>query len=286
MKKLSLFLVTLLLMAAVTMGVGAVEDVEYSVMDNNIFYAELPQGYELNNEYENQRFYFQNKDYDSFEFYVEGNILFPKGIAQTPDSEIQKRIKAFYEMDTLSILTVDTASKKIVNGLVCYLITAQTDDGMFTEPVSMAVFTTKENAVMIVHTGSDSEEYDTAHMTQLLNTFTMNGTYFAGDKPTLNHSFKNAPDYYDTYEQFVLSGYTGNDELNDVASGIFAWVLIIPIVFIALITFMVLYFRTKKELDNYKKQGYIPPQGGVTPPYVPYTPPTVEQPTYENTENN
>ena len=64
-----------------------------TVLSNDKFYVELPEGFEVCTDYGDSHYYFENEySYEGIDIIVEGNLLFPDGIKNTPENIIEEKI--------------------------------------------------------------------------------------------------------------------------------------------------------------------------------------------------
>lgn len=226
---------------------------ESSVLDNDRFYAELPEGFEIDNSLAENRYYLANENGDAIEVYVEGNILFPDGIADTENQVINERIKDFiYEEDAFEF-NIEKTVKTKVNGITACNLTGVASDFISDEYMFVYVFTTKEALYVIVSSVFDLQNIkEPDYLTEFISSFLVNGTHYNGEKLAVNHDFSKSEHYIDALERDVLTQeyYEYNDGLESVIIVFFASALILPIVTIILV---VLYLKTRKKLKEYKE---------------------------------
>lgn len=249
-------IICVLLISLLCIGVNAQAD-ERVVLDNSVFYIDIPEGYMFDTE-QSDNFYVVDSDFgsQSLEFFVQGNLMFPKGVTKAEDDEIISKVKRITQWsNTVSVTEVE---KLVINGQKAALIKA-TDEFLYETAVEYYVFNTKEAVCVIGVTYSTEEEKQ--EIQQILSTFVINGTYFEGDEPIKKHDFSKSPDYYEAVKANADAYYDYYEEFDDDMWGIVGIVLIIalliPGTIIALIIFIYLWRKNKKLVKEY--EGYFGP---------------------------
>ncbi len=219
------------------------------VLDNDRFYAVIPEGYKYESGF-SSNYYYVNENYDSIEFYVLGNLMFPDGMAATDEETIKSRYSTFIMDENMSQINISSAEKVKVNGLSAWAVSGERSDSAFTYKFKTYILTTKETLYMIIA----ENETSFSDIDLLMKDFTINGTYFEGDVPTLEHDFSKSPKYIDALEKDVKSMAEDNAAAGSGivgAMGILGLLLLVyPIVIIVL---AVKYRGKKKEIKEFEK---------------------------------
>lgn len=223
------------------------------ILDNDRFYAEIPEGFYIDNSFGEDHYYFSNDDGDEIEIYVEGNILLPDGIADTENRVINERIKDFiYAEDTVEFNAEKTVKTK-VNGVTACALYGIASDVIFSEAMFVYVFTTKEALYIVSSSVFDMEEKNEPEfLTEFISSFLVNGTHYRDETLSVNHDFSKSEHYIDAIERDVLTQEYDeyNEGLDSFIIVFFVSVFILPVVTIILI---VLYLKTRKKLKEYKE---------------------------------
>lgn len=233
-------------------GIVSVSAAKKEVIDNDLFYVELPDGFTQVKDY-TPNYYFENENITCLEFYVEGNFQFPDGIKETDEDVISKRAEKIIRSNRMYV-RVEEIFKTTLNGFNVAFISG-IDYDLFEEPFSAYVFATKETVFIIYCQGSSDNP--TTVLEKVAKSFTINGTYFDGDEPTIDHNFQGAEDYYSSHEEDIEEYYTLELE-QDGGIGAFVAVIFIlaflcPAFIILFVIFIVLYVKNKKKLKEYKR---------------------------------
>ena len=224
-------------------------------LSNDKFYAEIPENFEITDAYGEGHYYFVDtvEFKDSFEIYVEGNILFPDGIKNTDIAIIKNRFSNFINVEDSSELEIEKAEIGNINGISACYVYGITNDGISEEFLHAYILTTKEN-LFIVTTSNyiDAYEKEPEFLKEFMRNFLVNGTYYNGEKLTKSHDFSKAERYIDALERDVLTEnyYSYHSGTAGIGLMIVLIGLCLPIV---TIVFLVLYLKTKKKLKEYKE---------------------------------
>ncbi len=227
-------------------------------LSNDKFYAEIPEGFEINDSYGEDHYYLNDGDIidysGSFEIFVEGNFLFPDGIKKTEIEVIKERFKNFVYIENVeAVLDIKKAEKVNINGINACYIYGVTDDGISKESVHAYILTTKENLYIVMTTGStDIDEKEPDFLKEVMSSFLVNGTYYEGEKLSKSHDFSKAEKYIDALERDVLTERYYNYHSGSTVVGLvfIAIILVFPILFVILIVKLV---KTKRKLKEYKE---------------------------------
>lgn len=250
-KVLSVLFSCILIFSAVSVVVYA-EETEKVVLDNSVFYIDIPENYMYYTE-NSHNFCIMDSDFggQEMEFFVEGNLMFPEGIAKAGDEEIVTKVRRIVQWGTET--SVNEVKREVVNGQKAAIIVC-TEDFLGEYESEYYVFTTKEAVCVISISYNDNEEKQ--EIEGILETFTMNGTYFEGDKPVNTHDFTNSPDYYTAVEQYAEEYYDYSEDFDDGMWGVVAFVglgfLFIPGMIIALILLIFGWRKNKKLVKEYE----------------------------------
>lgn len=225
------------------------------VLSNDKFYAEIPENFEITDAYGEGHYYFVDtvEFKDSFEIYVEGNILFPDGIKNTDIAIIKNRFSNFINVEDSSELEIEKAEIGNINGISACYVYGITNDGITEEFLHAYILTTKEN-LFIVTTSNyiDAYEKEPEFLKEFMRNFLVNGTYYNGEKLTKSHDFSKAERYIDALERDVLTDSYYSYHSGTAALGL-GLVLIGVGLPVLLIIFLVLYIKTRKKLKEYKE---------------------------------
>lgn len=227
-------------------------------LSNDKFYAEIPEGFKVNDSYGEDHYYLDDGDIidysGSFEIFVDGNFLFPDGIKKTEIEVIKERFKNFVYIENVeAVLDIKKAEKVNINGINACYIYGVTDDGISKESVHAYILTTKENLYIVMTTGStDIDEKEPEFLKEVMSSFLVNGTYYEGEKLSKSHDFSKAEKYIDALERDVLTEryYSYHSGSTVVGLVFIAIILVFPILFVILIVKLV---KTKRKLKEYKE---------------------------------
>lgn len=248
---LSLVLIFIMLFSLISISAQGNEKI---ILDNNLFYAEMPDGFKADTTI-TDNYYFEDEDYTLVEFYVQGNLQFPDGIQKTPAEVIGRRVLRIIENDTTGV-SLDRVDKLKINGFNAACVYGKVDD-LFDGFFKAYVFATKETVFVVSCQGW--EENQLSALDAVIVNFTVNGTYFPGDKPTIEHDFSKSEDYYTAYER-NSEEYYRNKQKEDKETMVFAAFMIVlifitPVILILLIVIIVKYRKYKKLSKEY--EGYF-----------------------------
>lgn len=253
MKRKIVAVIISILLISVCLSLTAFAQVpEKVVLDNSIFYAEIPDNYMYGTDH-SDNFYIIDSDFGSqtLEFFVQGNLMFPEGASDAEDEEIISKVKRITQWS--SSFSVTELTREVVNGQKSVIIKG-TDELLFGTSIEYYVFNTKE-AVCVVGVSYSTEE-EKLEIQKIMDTFVMNGTYFEGDAPVLRHDFSNSPDYYEAVEENAQAYYDYYEEFDATMWGIVGTVgvmlLLGPAIVIALIVFIILWSKKKKLVKEYE----------------------------------
>ncbi len=227
-----------------------------TVLSNDKFYVELPEGFEICTDYGDSHYYFENEySYEGIDIIVEGNLLFPDGIKNTPENIIEERFKTFfYDVDETGFAEVKTLEKGEINGISACYVYGYVDNELYSDDIFAYILTTRETLFIVYTTlssGTQDEGKQPAYLKDFMKNFLVNGTYYDGEKLSKAHDFSKEEHYIDALERDMLTEdyYEYNDDF-DVILGFIIASFTLPVV---LIVFIVLYFKTKKKLKEYKE---------------------------------
>ena len=227
-----------------------------TVLSNDKFYVELPEGFEVCTDCGDSHYYFENEySYEGIDIIVEGNLLFPDGIKNTPENIIEERFRAFfYDVEETGFAEIKALEKGEINGISACYIYGYVDNELYSDDIFAYILTTQENLFIVYTTlslGTQDEGKQPAYLKDFMRTLLVNGTYYNGEKLSKPHDFSKEEHYIDALERDVLTEdyYEYNDDF-DVILGFIIASFTLPVV---LIVFIVLYFKTKKKLKEYKE---------------------------------
>lgn len=248
----ALSLVLVFIMTFGVVGASAKEN----VLSNDKFYAEIPDGFEINtNSGENHYYLYNNYSYDELDIIVEGNLRFPDGIKNTPENVIEKRFKNFvFDNEDTGDIDIKKLEKGDINGISACYVYAVIDSEIYQNDIFAYIITTEEN-LFVVYTTVTSGIQEGAQpdfLKEFMRGFLVNGTYYDGEELSKEHDFSKAEPYIDALERDMLTDdyYEYNDGLNGVIMAFVILTIAMPIVFIVLI---ILYVKTRKKLKEYKE---------------------------------
>ena len=288
-KKLSLIL-ALSLLASCLLGVSAFSgdkaiEKDYFEINTDILYAKIPDDFEFD-PYGSmnylETYYFSDYELSSIQFLVLENNKAPNGITSVSNAQAVEIVEDYYGAQCSYVIENAKVSKATVNGISALRI-----DGAFSfYPFDSAdykedeyyygmcayLLATKENIFVIVYE-SWYEEVEIEDFEEVISTVLINGTYFDGDKLTVNHDFSSAPAYRDAtiadakeFDENWDDSFYDDDIFGEEAFGVFEedfsaivivvciFTLILPtVIFIILaIVFGVKYNKNKKKLEQYE----------------------------------
>lgn len=250
-KILAVLVVCILIFSTLSVAVNA-EAPEKVVLDNSVFYIDIPENYMYYTE-NSDNFCIMDSDFggQEMEFFVEGNLMFPQGIAKAGDEEIVSKVRRIVHWDTG--VSVNEVKRKVVNGMNAVILVC-TEEFLGENESEYYVFATKEAVCVISISYYDNEEKQ--EIEGILETFTMNGTYFEGDKPVNKHDFTNSLDYYTAIDQYAKEYYDYSEDFDDGMWGAVAFfilgLLLFPGMIIALILLIFGWRKNKKLVKEYE----------------------------------
>lgn len=251
-KVVSILISAVLFFSILTIGVSAHVG---PVIDNNIFYVELPEGFEFD-QLMSQNYYAEhNESFTSVEFYVAGNTAFTEGLKNTGEVDIEMFVRRELEDFSGSFSSIERGLCNGVTAAVLYFVDS------FELNHEIYLFATRENICIIDFTliSEDNEEKELIKHTLL--SFVLNGTTFDGESFMMEHDFTGAPDYYDKINEYAAEYYKESAELDASFYSIFLIIgfvaLCLPALILLLIIFIALYKKQKKLNKEYEE--YVGP---------------------------
>ncbi len=228
-----------------------------NTLSNDKFYVELPDGFEICTDYADNHYYLENEySYDGIDIVVEGNLRIPDGIKKTPENIIEQRFKDFvYDVEDTGYLEIKNLEKGDINGISACYVYGVIDNTIYSDDVFAYILTTEENLFVVyttISSGIQEEGTQPAYLKDFMRTFLVNGTYYDGEKLSKAHDFSKAEHYIDALERDMLTEdyYEYTDDLNGAILAVVLLAFVLPVIFIVLI---VLFFRTRKKLKEYKE---------------------------------
>lgn len=250
-KKVSIICIVLsLIMLVGTFSVYAAsgENSGKIILDNDRFYAVIPDGYKYESGF-SSNYYYVNDNYDSIEFFVLGNLMFPDGMASTDEETIKKRYTTFILEEQMSEINISSAEKVNVNGFSAWVISGERSDSAFVYKFKTYILTTKETLYIIVA----ENETSFSDVDLLMKDFIINGTYYEGDVPTLEHDFSKSEKYINAIEKDIDNLADDSAKMTNgvmTAFGVLGLLLLAyPIIIIVL---AVKYRAKKKEIKEFE----------------------------------
>lgn len=246
----------ILLISLFCVGVGAQAE-EKVVLDNSIFYIDIPEGYILDSSI-SENYYVEGhfESAISMEFYVGGNIFFPQGFNRLDDNLIIDRVRKITNWST--DFSVNTVNRGKINGQSAVIISG-IDSFLGETELCFYVFATKEYYCVIEADYMDEDEKK--ELEEIVSTFVLNGTQLDGSKPINGHDFSNSPDYVDEIIEYTQDFYVSNEAFDDgLGVGVVIVLLAIisiPGVLIALIISIIQCVKYKKLVKEF--EGYFGP---------------------------
>lgn len=283
-KKLSITLATVFILSSVFCVTAFANEGEYTqdIIDNDKLYAVVPEGYEYSGW--GYSFYYSNDDFDQIDYFVGKNTDAPKGVNALNEEQAKDIFVKYYicENDEESYaaegldIEVKRSSLTKVNGLSAFMLTGvyYYTDGITDSsevsyfPFCSYIFATQEDIFVISYeemTEQKSLNLELNDLNETLKTLTINGTYFNGDKPTIDHSFEGAVSYADdlaSKDDSYYGGYEDIGDLGEMGDGIFTAVTVLIIIFsigpvaiflIVGIVNIVKYSKNKAQLAKYQR---------------------------------
>lgn len=249
-KALALALVIIMTLGIITASAKG------NALSNDKFYVELPEGFEICTDYGDNRYYLENVDtFDGVYIVVEGNLRFPDGIKNTPENIIEERFRAFfYDVEETGFAEIKALEKGEINGISACYVYGYVDNELYSDDIFAYILTTQENLFIVYTTitsGIQEEGKQPDYLKDFMRTFLVNGTYYDGEKLSKAHDFSKEEHYIDALERDMLTDdYYENNDNFDVILGFIIASFTLPVV---LIVFIVLYFKTRKKLKEYKE---------------------------------
>ncbi len=256
-KLISVVLVCFLLLTPLCVSAAAEEDTAAEI-DNNVFFIDFPEGYVFDNSF-SQNFYVYDDEFGTktMEFFVEGNLMFPRGLENETDQAIIDKVKRVTEWGSSYI--PDAVKRGKINGQSAVIITG-TDEFIVSSSYYYYIFATKE-AVCIIEASFSGDE-EKKEIESIISTFVLNGTSFNGETPILAHDFTNSPDYYEQVNQYAQGYYESDEEFEDNLGVVLVIGLIVllsgPALIIVIIALAIQNSKRKKIIKEYESSfGHI-----------------------------
>ncbi len=242
----SLVLAVVLMFTGVSAFATATE--KKVVLDNDRFYVTIPDGYAYEEGF-SSNYYYSNENYDTIEFFIEGNLLFPDGIAKTPEETLSKRFEEFYGEECISEVKINLLKKIKLNGFSTATVEGTRDDGAFEYTFKAYILTTKETLYIII---SESEN-GFSDIENMMKSFTVNGTYFEGDVPTIKHDFTKSEKYIEALERDTVREFEDPGAFSESMYGAVAVILLLMLALpVVIIVLAVKYSKLKKAVKQYE----------------------------------
>lgn len=284
-KKLSIILATVFILSSIfCVTVCANEDTaSANIIDNDKLYAVVPEDYVYSGW--GYSFYYCNDDYDQINYFVGKNTDAPNGVTALDEAKAKDIFVKYYiyeeneeglaDSEELNI-EVKRSNLTKVNGLSAFMITGvyyYTDQFTVSSEVNYFsfcsyIFATQEDIFIITYeeiTEQKALNLELKDLNETLKTLTINGTYFNGDKPTIDHSFEGAVSYADDLaakDDIYYGSYEDIGDLGEMGDGIFTAATVLIIIFsvgpiaiflIVAIVNIVKYSKNKAKLAKYQR---------------------------------
>lgn len=275
-------------------------------VESDFIYAQLPEGYEVCDDYEDDTaLFYENDNGDIITVDVFKNDKAPNGITALSEDEIKELTQDIYfEYFFGDDFDFDLITKTTVNGMSAYKVIGEYEV-VFDCKVCAYFFAVKEFTVFVAYEPIDDVIVED-DINELLSTLAFNGTFFDGDVPTVKHDFP--PVSAETYSNLPSQGAAdiAEDVYDDSQDGfqyiytlgfvkaVMIAIFIVPFILVVIIAviFAVLYFKKKKQLREYERMfafenpanGYYPQpnvyqnQNPVQPQNFGYQNPVMQQP--------
>ncbi|MBO5897169.1 MAG: hypothetical protein J6Q83_07710 [Clostridia bacterium] len=250
-KVIALLVACLIIISAMGVAVSAEERV---VLDNSAFYVNVPENYMYYTD-DSDNFCIMDNGYgmQEVEFFIQGNLMFPKGIADASAEEIIAKVRRITQWS--ATIDVENLERTRVNGQRTVILEC-VDDSLGETYYDFYLFATKE--IVSVIKVSYYDEEGRQDVQAMLNSFVLNGTRFEGDKPVKDHDFSKSPDYYEAVKGVSEAFYEYDETFDEVmwaVFGVFGLVMLLfPAVIIALIVIILKWrksVRLSKEYESY-----------------------------------
>lgn len=259
-------------------------------------YVTLPDGYEAEMWDEQTFLSYVNLDSDYIYVSCVENKDAPKGIKALTQEQATKICTDLYE-DILSetwyeedfTLEIKESEKKTINGVLAHRLNgtvATVYSGE--EETSYYAFeayllATKENIFMIFFEDNSEIFHEQEDVAATIPTIAINGTYFDGEKNTLQCDFENAPDFESCVVATINDYWYGDYDDSVGEMMMYGTVtMIIGVIFAllvvaAFVALCVMNYTKNKKLEAYERM-YGPLNYVTTPMYVPVAVPQQPQP--------
>jgi hypothetical protein len=287
------------------------DDIDEGTIRTKELYLSLPEEYELDSWFEGEHLTYSNYDADYIYIVCQKNDCAPEGINALTQEEATKISMDYYDEinsdgvfgNGKSTFEVATAQKKKYNGVTGYGLSgvisydAYDSDEPYYYAIESYLFATKESIYVIIFEDNTEIFREQEDVKATLDTIAINGTYFNGEKTTLDRDFANAPDFKTAVKLTLQQDFYGDDDdlfgYGMVYSVIrFAIVAILILCVIgAIVALAVLNYTKSKKLQAYERL-YGPLNYVTTPVYVPAQPngatpaPPAEQPPVPPQQSN
>ena len=287
------------------------DDIDEGTIRTKELYLSLPDGYELDSWFEGEHLTYSNYDADYIYIVCQKNDCAPEGINALTQEEATKISTDYYDEinsdssfgNGKATFEVATAQKKKYNGVTGYGLSgvisydAYDSDEPYYYAIESYLFATKESIYVIIFEDNTEIFREQEDVKATLDTIAINGTYFNGEKTTLDRDFANAPDFKTAVKLTLRQDFYGEDEdlfaygmAYSIISFIIVGILVLCILG-AIVALAVLNYTKSKKIQAYERM-YGPLSYVTTPVYVPAQPngsaptPPAEQPPVPPQQSN
>ncbi len=250
MKKKALAILLCVILCICASGISVYASDE-NIIDNNIFYVEIPQGFTYI--YSSDNYQLEHDDtLTEVQFYVFGNIMFSEGIKNASDDSIKdflRRELALYSID-FNAIEVDE-----INGIS--VKTVSFCDNSLSLNHKSYIYATKEYVCIIDFALYSENDEETKLIKKITDSFVINGTHFNGEIPENPHDFSDSDDYYTEVNNHASEYYDESEKFDESFGGLFALILLLmlggPAIIILTIVLFVNWRKQKKIVKEYEE---------------------------------
>lgn len=271
------------------------DDIDMGTIRTKELYLAVPDEYELEVWTEGEHLTYSNYDSDYIYVVCQKNDCATEGINALTQEEATKICMEYYdEINSAGFLgneksnfEVSTAQKQKYNGVTGYGLSgvisyeAYDSEEPYYYALEAYLFATKESIYVIIFEDNTEIFREQEDVKSTLDTIAVNGTYFDGDKTTLDRDFANAPDFKSAVELTYGEAYSDYDGYEDMylysIVGTIILIIFIVLIIAAFVALCVMNYMKSKKIQAYERM-YGPLNYVTTPVYVPVQTPPVGQP--------
>ncbi len=274
-KRLSLLLVTFLILTSAFSKNAFAEEKEAFIVDTRTVYAEIPADFDFLPFSES--FYFSDTEGDCIQILQAENFNLENGVKRLTKERAFDIYKYYFDIDTAFYdYRISEGKTEKINGISSYVISGEIlteytecdsyDDesgnivpgDYCSQYFIVYIFATKEDTIIISYeSGGEKTKENIQEAQEIIKTVLINGTHFDNEKLSVSHNFTNSPKFEDAI-QTAIENHNPFDEMDvEVFGPLIAICFVIfvgPVIAIILIAVINIfkYSKNKKILKRYE----------------------------------